>query len=145
VTVGRNVHFRAGRFAPRDPAGFGLLAHEATHVETLIRRGARARPTADEEGAALVRERRARRDAGLVAAPAGRGPAARRAAAAARQSANPPVPATGAAAPSPNRPMAARTDRDAGNAPLALDLEGLRRDLVEDLMRQLRTEFERGG
>jgi hypothetical protein len=41
--------------------------------------------------------------------------------------------------------MAARTDRDAGNAPLALDLEGLRRDLVEDLMRQLRTEFERGG
>ena len=148
VTVGQDVHFRAGRFAPRDPAGFGLLAHEATHVEMLIRRGARARATADEggeEGAALVRERRARRDAGLGAVPAGRGPAARHAAAATRPSANPPVPGTGPAAPSPSRPMAARTERDAGNAPLALDLDGLRRDLVEDLMRQLRTEFERGA
>jgi hypothetical protein len=54
--------------------------------------------------------------------------------------------------------MRAATDRDAGpatasagtpvsasTAPPAVDLEALRRSVVSDLMRQLRTEFERGG
>jgi hypothetical protein len=46
------------------------------------------------------------------------------------------------------RPMAASMDRDAESvppSPAALDLDGLRRGLIRDIMCQLRNEFERGG
>ncbi|WP_330231185.1 DUF4157 domain-containing protein [Nocardia sp. NBC_00508] len=32
VTVGDEIHFRSGRFAPQEPDGFALLAHEAWHA-----------------------------------------------------------------------------------------------------------------
>jgi hypothetical protein len=42
--------------------------------------------------------------------------------------------------------MAAAQDRDtADRSGVPLDLDALRRDVVDELRRQLRTEFERGG
>jgi hypothetical protein len=42
--------------------------------------------------------------------------------------------------------MMAAADRDvSAPAPAPVDLEALRRDMVDDLMRQLRIESERGG
>ena len=48
------------------------------------------------------------------------------------------------AAPRP-QPMRAEVDRRRSAAPAAFDLEALRRSLIDDLMRRLRTDFERGG
>jgi hypothetical protein len=61
VTVGQDVYFRQGRFDPREPRGFGLLVHEATHVVERTRPGASWRQatgqaTAAEEDLALARE-----------------------------------------------------------------------------------------
>jgi hypothetical protein len=42
-------------------------------------------------------------------------------------------------------PMRAPADRDSAAPAPAPDLEHLRRSLVEDLMRRLRAEFERGA
>jgi hypothetical protein len=44
----------------------------------------------------------------------------------------------------PVRVMRAADDRDAGGAP-PFDVAALRRSLLADLARQLRSEFERGG
>ena len=42
--------------------------------------------------------------------------------------------------------MRAAADRDTGSeAAPGVDLEALRRSVVDDLMRRLKTEFERGG
>jgi hypothetical protein len=57
----------------------------------------------------------------------------------------PPVPTATPIAPAV---MRAETDRGLGAAqagPPGVDLEALRRGIVNDLMHQLRTEFERGG
>jgi hypothetical protein len=61
VTVGSDVYFRAGKLRPREPRGFALLAHEATHVVERMRPGASwRRSTAggagQEERLALARE-----------------------------------------------------------------------------------------
>jgi hypothetical protein len=40
--------------------------------------------------------------------------------------------------------MRASVDRDTGQPP-PVDVEALRRSLIADLMRQLRSDFERGG
>ncbi|MBV8995040.1 MAG: DUF4157 domain-containing protein, partial [Pseudonocardiales bacterium] len=40
VTVGADVFFRSGRYRPREPRGFGLLVHEATHVVERLQCGA---------------------------------------------------------------------------------------------------------
>jgi hypothetical protein len=40
--------------------------------------------------------------------------------------------------------MRAAADRDTGQS-ASLDVEELRRGIISELMRQLRTEFERGG
>ena len=70
VTLGRDVFFREGQFRPREPRGFGLLVHEATHVMQLLQPGVAWRRATgagvqDEEAEALGRERRA----GAMAAP----------------------------------------------------------------------------
>lgn len=155
VTVGRDVYFRAGRFRPREERGFGLLAHEATHVLALLRPGADWRRATgggvrDEEQDALTQERAAvRRDVApvrdretraLALHPASGWPAATAGTA-------PPGALPVATAPAPAaRPMTATPDRDTSPpSPSPLDLEALRRDLLNDLMRRLRTDFERGG
>src|SRR6266508_1726616 len=140
VTVGRDVYFRGGRYRPRQDGGFALLAHEATHVLALLHpavawRRATDGGVADEERSALAAER---------AVPGGlesHGGAGTR---------PPATPAKGGAPPRQApaaRPMAAPVDRDAAapSSPAPLDLQGLRRSLIDDLMRQLRAEFERGG
>jgi Domain of unknown function (DUF4157) len=162
VTLGRHVYFAAGRFAPHERRGFGLLVHEATHVEMLLRPDSAARRSSDEgageeERVALVRERAAGGgDPGPHLVAAGRGPASvlpvpprHRTAAPAEALRADEHPATGAplpVSPAATRPMAAAADRVATTAEApGVDVEALKRDLVEDLMRRLRTEFERGG
>ncbi|MFF8942174.1 DUF4157 domain-containing protein [Streptomyces sp. NPDC014864] len=165
VTVGRDVHFRHGRLRPQDERGFGLLVHEATHVMALLRPGASWRRATGaglraEEAEALANERTAR-SAGLP----GRNPSRRPSPWADRAAvgAGPPgTPAPGLAAarpaPVPNGPatpaLRAPTDRDTSPADAPppettpgppLDVRALRRDVVDELMRQLRSEFERGG
>ncbi|MFE9960551.1 DUF4157 domain-containing protein [Micromonospora sp. NPDC005299] len=135
VTVGRDVHLRAGRLRPDTADGFALLAHEATHVGAgLTGAGRRAAPggRAAEEQVALAREVVARRTFG--AAPATVSPPAM------------PVSSGAAAAHEDGHrhAMTAHTDRDhAVNG--GIDVEELRRSLIGDLMRQLRSEFERGA
>jgi hypothetical protein len=147
VTVGRDVHFRAGRYAERQERTFGLLAHEAMHVRALLEppaswRRATARGRAEEESAA----RDAERAAGPPALP-------RRPVPLTASNGSPPIPppappavpaiAAGTPAGTANAPMRAVADR--ATAPPPPDLEELRRTLVDDLMRRLRTEFERGA
>jgi hypothetical protein len=159
VTIGRDVHFRRGRYQPHDDRGFGLLAHEAVHVLALLRPGADwHRATGggrrDEESHAIARERTA------LARPNGTGtlgqlgprpgtptPSTSRARAAPPRRTDPaPAAAAPSAAAPAATPMTAADARDlAMPPPPALDVAALRRDLVNDLMRQLRTEFERGG
>jgi hypothetical protein len=155
VTVGSDVYFREDRFDPRDPAGFALLVHEATHVVERFRPGAswrRATPgaAAAEENLARTREMSVR---------PGPRPSADRYLLPPAPAA--PTPTAGPAAPTPTapavarhaapaaRPMAAATDRPTAPAAqpqaAAVDVEALRGRIVRDLMRQLRDEFERGG
>ena len=161
VTVGTDVHLRAGRLRPDEPAGFALLAHEASHVTALLDPGrvwrrAVAGGAGQEEDAALATEaaawQRAARGgpapgaAGRPPVPAGPGPQRLLPASPPARPAGQPGgdarPAEGH--PAQARPMPAPSDRD--TAPAApFDVEELRRSLVSDLMRQLRTDFERGG
>ncbi|GAA4842604.1 hypothetical protein GCM10025787_24900 [Saccharopolyspora rosea] len=141
VTVDRDVHFGRGRFDPRGERGWGLLVHEATHVLALLRPGAawrRATATGlrQEEELAMTRERQALGpDRTRVGATPGPPTAA-------------PAPAAAPPAPPPcAKPLPAPAQRDTGSppAPPPVDLDALRRDLVSELMRRIRTEFERGG
>lgn len=151
VTVGREVFFRHGRLRPAEPAGFGLLAHEATHVLALLRPGASWRRATgggvrEEEAEALANERAVTFGGGPHAAlPAAGRPAAELPAPAAT-----PLPAA-APAPVPTplaHPQRAPADRHTGvaqTAPAPVDLQALRRHVIDDVMRRLRSEFERGG
>lgn len=142
VTVGRDVHMRHGRYAPDRERGLALLAHEATHVAAALDPGpawSRATGEAEEERSARHLER-------LVLGTAV--PAA---------AATPPLPSLGASgspapaqspsAPAPTAPgvRTAATDREVGPTAVGPDLQSLRRSVVADVMRQIRTEFERGG
>jgi hypothetical protein len=169
VSVGRHVYFRQGRFRPREPDGFGLVAHEATHVaELLTPGGAWRRLTGsgrrDEEALAEANERRGSLDSrSRAAAPpappqriatpqAGLAGLAGLVAVAAQHGkplpASTPSPAPAlegeATAPPAAQPMPAAEDRDAA-APASVDMEALRRSLFDDLRHQLQTEFERGA
>jgi hypothetical protein len=141
VTMGRDVHFRRSRYQPRDTRGFGLLLHEATHVVAFLQAGSAWRRAtgaglAAEEHDALRREGEwsSRPSAPPPAVPVGRLP--RYEAGGVRSS-----PANPAA-----RAMTAPVSR-ATPAPRveSLDVAALRKDIVHELMGQLRNEFERGG
>ncbi|MFD0689865.1 eCIS core domain-containing protein [Actinomadura fibrosa] len=173
VTLGADVHFRDGRFQPDEPEGFGLLAHEAAHVTQTrfpARQGASggAPPHAHAgEDHALAVESAARWSFPAATRP---DPAASEPPADWSTTAHPgavsgigvpgPPPArygppeaetggpstgTGATPAPPPIPLAAGTGRDVAAPPAPVDLERLRRDVVADLMRQVRAEFERGG
>jgi len=163
VTMGTGVHLRAGRFRPDEPAGFALLAHEAAHVTALLDPGrvwrrAVAGGAGQEEDAALASEAAAWQRAapgGLAPGAAGRppvpaGPGTQRPLPASVSPPARPAGQPGGAAraaeshPAQARPMPAPADRDTGPA-APFDLEELRRSVISDLMRQLRTDFERGG
>ncbi|MBD2891727.1 hypothetical protein amrb99_06330 [Actinomadura sp. RB99] len=165
VALGADVYFRDGRYRPDEPAGFGLLAHEAAHV-TQTRfpgLGGEGRPGAGAghaaEAHALAVESAARlslpvpeawpgvvasgrpaawpAEAGLAPVPAADAPGL------SPGGAGPP-PAEMAGGPPP-APLAAAIDRDTAAPPASVDVERLRREVVADLMRQVRAEFERGG
>jgi Domain of unknown function (DUF4157) len=160
VTTGADVWFRAGRFRPQEPKGLALLAHEAAHVTALLDPGRARRRTAaggmgGEEDAALAVETAALQRFGY--APGHPEPLTAPAAwpTLGSQPAIPPAlphPQPGAAgpagtsppAPAAVQPMAASLDREVSPPP-PFDVEALRRSLVTDLMRQLRSDFERGG
>jgi Domain of unknown function (DUF4157) len=162
VTVGRDVYFRAGRFRPRQPDGFGLVAHEATHVAELSAPGAAWRRLTrggqrDEERLAEANERRARHDGRPDAAETAVPPrhpdrsrppmfgAVAITAPTAHYLSQPwsPPPAEVSTTPA-RQPMAAAEER-AADAPAQLDVDALRRSLFQDLKDLLRSEFERGA
>jgi hypothetical protein len=159
VTTGTDVWFRAGRFRPREPEGLALLAHEAAHVTALLdpdraRRRAAAGGVGQEEDAALAAETAALRRFGQT--PAGPVTMARPVpgspAAVPRAQPHPPPgsadlagsSATATTTAAAARPMPASADREISPPP-AFDVDELRRSLLADLMRQLRSDFERGG
>ena len=165
VTVGKDIYFRSGKFAPQSPAGLGLIAHELTHVAEHERPGAGwRRATADgvrdEERLAHRRERIATQSSisPLAAAafapprtsPAPGSPAVPPPSPVAAAASVPRAPAA-AAAESPHlRPMLAETDRPSADAPPpaappAPSLDAIRRVLLRDVMNQIRVEFERGA
>ena len=172
VTVGSEVHLRSGRYRPDTPEGFALLAHEASHVTMLLGRGPAQRsapggPAAEEDEARRV-ETLARRQHGAEATAGHAVPGSFRIPATfprpSRQfpASFPPIPAgpvprgsaplAAAAPPSGSAPlpaaatpMRADTDRPPAAAPADFDVEALRRSLIDDLMRRVRTDFERGG
>ncbi|CAN5728762.1 hypothetical protein BH09MYX1_BH09MYX1_40640 [soil metagenome] len=131
VAMGPNVFFGAGKFDPSSPRGFALLAHEATHVvaaqddHAAWRRSTNA-GIADEERKAVAQERAA----------LGHGGPPR----------NVAVEGSTRAAPAPQQAMTAAADRSLDDQRAAVsDTTELRRTLVDELMRQIRTDFERGG
>jgi hypothetical protein len=152
VTIGADVSFRAGRFRPREQEGFALLAHEAAHVSALLdpgrawQRGA-AGGIGREEDVALAAETTARQEFGHASHPTAAGPAAESLPAVPSAHPGPPPGSAVSArlsAAVAARPMAASVDR-AISQPPPFDVGELRRSLVADLMRQLRSDFERGG
>ena len=156
VTVGQRRLLPARALPPAPGAGFALLAHEATPrpgrccvpwqrlVPRRRRRGRRggARGPGECEQAARAWPRPSAAAARALAAPRRR----RRA----RGRRRPPPPAAAATA-RPRRGRAARwrppADRRPGRARGAgtAGPGGPAAHLIDDLMRQLRTEFERGG
>ena len=160
VTVGRDVYFRQDRLRPRDPQGFGLVAHEATHVAEFLAPGAAWRRLTggaqqEEERLAEANERRASHDVSghapatvatprrAVPPPPGRLTAAAVSHRDGARAASPPSAPAPAPATAPH-PMRAAEDRATEPSP-ALDVEALQRGLLEDLKRQLLAEFERGA
>jgi hypothetical protein len=160
VTAGRDIYFKRGAYRPDDRRGFALLTHEVVHVLRAIDPGASwrratASGVAEEERAARRTEQaivgvgpdpmRNYVDASGISPgsfmPAGASPpvplAIHRA----------PLPAAGS--PAEMRPMSAATDREAEPPPARtwppVEHEELRRSIYRDLLRQIKTDFERGG
>ena len=148
VTLGPDIMFRAGRFAPDTASGLGLLGHELTHVvHTRLDRSAEAPALgalAREEFAALENERRVLQHA------------TGRPAATARSAAVPRVPASRIVTRAPT-PRAAAVDRGvappAGASDAVKSLTGpqrgtlgaLKEAIFRDLIDRIRTDFERGA
>lgn len=135
-----------------EQSGFGLLVHEATHVLALLRPGAswhRATGAGAraEEAEALANERAAifggRSGAALPPSSTESGHIPDR-----HPSAPAQIPVPTAFSSSTARPQRAPTDRHTdvpATAPPPLDLQALRRNVIDDVIHQLRIEFERGG
>ncbi|WP_327635282.1 DUF4157 domain-containing protein [Kribbella sp. NBC_00482] len=152
VTVGTTVKVRSGQFRPDTAEGLGLLAHEASHVTALLARGAAARRNtpygvAAEETVAARVERLGQQSPAL-SHPAGAAPVGYDAHAVGPTHRPHPGPQNAAvpSVPSALTPMRADADRpEAAPAPALVDADGLRHSIVEELMRRLRTDSERGG
>ncbi|HTV91905.1 MAG TPA: DUF4157 domain-containing protein [Verrucomicrobiae bacterium] len=147
VTVGPEMYFRAGAYAPHDPQGFALLTHEVTHVAEWLRPGAAWRRATD--AGVRAEERLAhRREHAAVSAPFS--PAlARLPAVPALKTARSTAPRV-ATQSSAQRPMRAEMDRAPIDAPAPPsadnpNLDMMRRTLFRDLMNEIRVEFERGA
>lgn len=158
VTVAQQISFRSGQFRPREPEGFALLVHEATHALEAMRpnsawRRATTPGAAEEEHLAAARERAVRNPGRPERAS---GPALRTT----RRPEHPTeraehLPATPAVAGFPlaspeRRAMAAPERRDldlpaARNPAAEPDRIGPRDALYRELRHQIKVEWERGG
>jgi hypothetical protein len=164
VTVGEQVFFRQGHFRPHEDEGFALLTHEAMHAIQAMRPGSAWRRAThagiqEEEQEASIQERnvlRARREVAFLPqsaqrpAPASRYPALPERQGTTIRSERGPLISEPAVPSSPvHRPMAAPAERTLDNAtpptPSVPDVEDLKRTLYRDLMRQIRSDLERGG
>lgn len=168
VTTGTEVRIRSGRLRPDTAEGLALLAHEASHVTAALRRGGAAHHGGPggaeaEEREALRIERETLRSFSAPGIPGAGGAAGHGGAPVVSILAGSPVggampPAANGSGPVPNGAappavptgagplMRADADRTEGVAAApTLDMESLRRDLIEELMRRVRTDFERGG
>jgi hypothetical protein len=149
VTVGEDIFFRSGAYAPQSATGVGLIVHELTHVAESVRPGVdrrRAMPDGvrDEERLARGHERSViQGQLSPVVAPAY---LARREA-----GPSPASPSVATGGQSPNlRPMRADDEQPLPAAPPPRPPSGpspdvIQRTLVRDMMKQLRIEFERGA
>jgi hypothetical protein len=173
VTVGKDIYFQSHAFAPDSPRGFGLLAHEMTHVAESERPGVgwRRSTSASIRGEEYLAGSRQ-----LSAMQLGRSPAAAPPPSEPRQSAeillgrmpllaSPVSPALASAVTPPRlspvaavpaspaahlRPMRGDAAQIEPEPPVKArqngpGLEVLRRTLFRDLMAQMRVEFERGA
>jgi hypothetical protein len=152
VTVGTTVKIRSGQFRPDTAEGLGLLAHEASHVTALLARGAAAqRNTPDgvaAEEAVAARAERSAQQLPTMSHPAGIPPMGYDAHAVGPTNHRHPRPQSAAVpgVPPAMTPMRADADRrEAAPGPAPIDAGGLRDSIVEELMRRLRTDSERGG
>lgn len=149
VTIGPEMYFRAGAYAPQDPAGFALLTHEVTHVAEWLRPGAAWHRATDAGVRAEERLAHGRERAALstpLSPSLARLPSAVKHAAPASRPTGVPAASANAA----QRPMKAESDRAPIDAPAPVpdantNLEVIRRTLFRDLMSQIRVEFERGA
>lgn len=159
ITVDDEVLVRGGRYQPDTPSGFALLAHEAAHVTAALRRGSHPSPdalVAEErqaqrvESAALSQGRQSFMPTfPFPATPAAVTPLAS-APPATPPAGSPPltVPVASAPVAASSPAMRADVDRTVTSAPAAtpgLDVPALRRDLIDELMRRVRADFERGA
>ena len=161
VTVAEEIFFRAGRFRPEAPDGIALLVHEATHAVEAMRPGsawqrATSASAAEEEALATKRERAALAVApwDLARQPASGHPEVRfrdRGVSAPGGGSDRRPSATAAAGPVPSpalRPMPALEGRDLSPevpATAPVDAQALEQAVVRDLLRQIRTDAERGA
>jgi hypothetical protein len=148
VTIGADVFFRAGTRQPHEDDGFALLAHETVHVGAATAPGAgwrraSASGRAEEEAAALAAEAAARRRGRIGAALPAPAPVSWPLPASAPVPRPAPVPAPGAG-------QAAARDREwplaAQAAPVdQFAMAALRRQIHQDLLAEIRSDFERGA
>jgi hypothetical protein len=146
VAMGTDVFFNRGEFQPETPAGFGLLVHEATHVLEALRPGADWRRSTH---AGVQREEsRAERAQAAAAASYRLAPEARSTGALHLSRAPAVAVSAGEAGRPAERPMrAVSVEPTAPSTPQAggVDVDKLRAQIYRDLLRQLRTDFERGA
>ncbi|MGB6986727.1 MAG: DUF4157 domain-containing protein, partial [Candidatus Aquilonibacter sp.] len=147
VTIGPEMYFRAGAFAPQSPNGFALLTHEITHVAEWLRPGASWRRATDAGVGAEERLAHRREHAAMHAVVS---PVLSHAAVPSAARVATRTVATPSTQSSAQRPMKAETDRAPIDAPSSAadpnpNLEVMRRTLFRDLMNEIRVEFERGA
>ncbi|HET7187370.1 MAG TPA: DUF4157 domain-containing protein [Gemmatimonadaceae bacterium] len=164
VAVDHDVFFRAGRYRPHTPDGLALVAHEALHVRESARpaatwRRATTSGIADEERDAVRAERAlrpasstTRRALAPTSVMAGTPPLPLVTSVVPAVSVTPPHPTPAPSAhvsgASRSVAMTAAIDRELDNGDTgggAPDFAAMRRALYQDLLGEMRTEFERGA
>jgi hypothetical protein len=159
------VVFRRDAYDPQSAGGLALLGHELTHVAAMRAQPAAAVPSVGERAAEEREALRSERQllgffadaAAPMSAPPGPSSPTQRSAASRAASysplalpppAEPGPPAAGQPAPAPR---AAATGRDVGTAPppapglSEAELRRIKEEVYNDLLRRIRTDFERGA
>ena len=156
VTLGQHIFFRQGQFRPHERRGQALLAHEMVHVRAAMQpnsawRRATTGGVQEEEQTALAREQQVLLN-GLEtkhpAAPLPPGSVTEGSEPGSAERRPPGAGLPGSSSSPALRPLAAATDRNIG--PLAGETRSRTQPAAkgvfyQDLLRQIRIDFERGG